>query len=372
MKFTKVGAIALSALIVSGCAAQRDLAEGGFDYLEVEDRGQLVVPEGLNMPAQRAQYRLPQLSAEQQTGSIGSAVSVRSPRQVLTLAPGSRTEDGISETRLAFDAVEGISDLPAWVWSGVESVVGNMGAEIVVNEPESRIVTARFEQEHYTVTRPGFLNRLRRVRDTYTSMQTIEVAMQSAPHRRSAVIDARVSDISWYVNGREMSRQDTPVMLQRDLEAGVLNRVSAHLNTNYSADRMADARRGVEIRQTETADGFAAIAFESSFNVAWGLMPSILENIGFILDDFNQSEGVLYTAYEPEGKRGFFKRLAFWRSRDGGPLPLRAGTEVEFNVDERDGVVYIIANIDDQPVSAEQISAWMPAFVEAFRVQTEE
>lgn len=372
MKFSKVVVAALSAVVISGCASHRDLAEGGFDYLEVEERAELTAPEGLQVPVQRAQFRLPQLSAEQREGSIGAAVSVRSPRQVLTLAPGSRVEEGSAETRLAFDAVEGISDLPNWVWSGVEAVFADLGVEIVSHDPQERIVTARFEQEQYTITRPGFFNRLRRERDVYSSMQVISLEMQAASHRRSAVIDANVSEVAWLVNGREASSQDTPVMLVRELEANILNRVSLHLNRNYAADRMADARQGIEISQVDTPDGLAAISFRTSFNVAWGLMPSILENVGFEIEDFNQSEGVLYTEYAPGGKRGFFSRLAFWRSRETGNLPLAVGTEVEFSVDERDGVIYLVATIDEQPISAEQLQAWMPVFAQAFREQTEE
>ncbi len=372
MKFNKVWIVALGALVISGCAAQRDLAEGSFDYLEVEDHGALNAPENLDVPQQRAQYRLPTLSSEQQEGSIGQAVSVRSPRQVLTLAPGSRVDEGSNETRLAFDAVEGITDLPDWVWRAVVAVVGDLDAEIIENNPQERIVTARFTKEQYSLGREGFINRLRRVRDVYASEQVLTIEMQAASHRRSAVIDARASEITWLENGNPVSAQDTPVMLQRELEAGILNDISAYLARNYANEQIADARRGVEIRQSETADGFAAIVFDSTFNVAWSLMPGVLENSGFVIDDFNQSEGVYYTSYEPAGKRSFFRRLAFWTDTERGELPLTVGTEVEFNVDDRDGVIYVIPYIDEEPASAEQVAEWMPVFARAFREQTED
>ncbi|WP_157981218.1 outer membrane protein assembly factor BamC [Aliidiomarina iranensis] len=372
MKFNKVWVVALSALVLSGCAAQRDLAEGSFDYLEVEDYGSLNAPEGLEVPQQRSQYVLPTLSAEQREGSIGQAVSVRSPRQVLTLAPGSRIEEGSNETRLAFDAVEGISDLPNWVWNGVVAVMGEMGAEIVEESPQERIVTARFTREHYQLGREGFFNRLRRERDQYTSEQVITIEMQAASHRRSAVIDAQASEIAWLENGNPVSSQDTPIMLQRELEAGVLNQISAYLARNYSADQIADARQGVEIRQGETADGFSAIVFDSNFNVAWSLMPGVLESVGFVIEDFNQSEGIYYTIYEPAGKRSFFQRLAFWRGTEQGELPIELGTEIEFNVDDRDGVIYVIPYINEEPASAESLAEWMPSFARAFREQTQD
>lgn len=372
MKFNKVLIVALGAVMVSGCAAQRDLAEGSFDYLEVEDHGALTAPEGLYVPQQRAQYRLPTLSTEQREGSIGQAVSVRSPRQMLTLAPGSRVDEGSNETRLAFDAVEGITDLPDWVWRAVVAVIDELDAEVIEHNPQERIVTARFSKQHYTLGREGFINRLRRVRDEYTSEQVLTIEMQAASHRRSAVIDARASEITWFENGTPASAQDTPVMLQRELEAGILNDVSAYLARNYSSDQIADARRGVEIRQGETADGFAAIVFDSNFNVAWSLMPGVLESSGFVIEDFNQSEGVYYTSYEPAGKRSFVRRLAFWQAKERGELPITVGTEIEFNVDDRDGVIYVIPYIDEEPATAEQVAEWMPVFARAFREQTED
>lgn len=367
MTFNKLGIIGLAVVLVSGCAAQRELAEGGFDYLEVEDRGQLTFPSDLEARPQRAQFQIPPLSEQQRGGSLGKAVSVRSPAQVLTLAPGSRVDEASRETRIAFDAVEGIEDLPNWVWDAVEVVVAETGATVVERDAERLIVTAPYRIEQYSQRRGGFFSMFRRDRIRFASEQALRIEMQAASHRRSAALDVTATDIRWLRDGQAVARQDVPVMLQRDLEVGFLNNVSRHLARGYESERLQAAQAGIDLRRGENADGNAAFILDSSFTVAWALMPGVFERSGFEIEDLNQSEGIYYTAYEPGGKRGIFRRLAFWSRAAEGDLDLSRGTDVVFTVDERDGVTYIVAQIDDEPVSAEQLDAWFPVFARAFR-----
>lgn len=371
MTLNKLGIIGLAVILASGCAAKRELAEGGFDYLEVEDRGQLTFPSDLDARAQRAQFQIPELSEQQREGSLGPAVSVRSPAQVLTLAPGSRVDEATRDTRISFDAVEGVEDLPSWIWNAVEEVVAETGARIVERDNERLIVTAPYRKEHYSQRQGGFLSLFTRNRINFSSEQVLRVEMQSASHRRSSTLDVTATDIQWLRDGRAVARQDIPVMLQRDLEADFLNAVSRRLAVSYEGERLQSARAGVEIRRGETADSSAALILDSSFNVAWALMPGVLERVGFAIEDLNQSEGTYYTSYEPGGKRGFFRRLAFWSRSAEGDLDLSRGTDVVFTVDERDGTTYIVAQIDDEPVSAAQLDAWFPVFADAFRDNTD-
>lgn len=367
MTFNKLGIIGLAVVLVSGCAAQRELAEGGFDYLEVEDRGQLTFPEDLEARQQRAQFQIPPLSDQQRGGSLGEAVSVRSPAQVLSLAPGSRVDEATRESRIAFDAVEGISDLPSWVWDAVEEVVAETGAQIIERDSERLIVTAPYRIEQYSQRRGGFFSLFSRERIRFSSEQALRIEMQAASHRRSAALDVTATDIRWLRNGQAVSRENVPVMLQRDLEVGFLNQVSQRLARSYEGERLQAAQLGIDLRRGENADANAAFIIDSSFTVAWALMPGVFERAGFAIDDLNQSEGTYYTSYEPGGKRSIFRRLAFWSRAQEGDLPLDRGTEVVFTVDERDGVTYIVAQIDDEPVSAEQLDAWFPVFARAFR-----
>ena len=59
---------------------------------------------------------------------------------------------------------------------------------------------------------------------------------------------------------------------------------------------------------------------------------------------------------------GIFRRLAFWsRAQEEGDLPPDRGTKVVFySRRARDGVTYIVAQIDDEPVSAEQTGRLVP------------
>ena len=70
------------------------------------------------------------------------------------------------ESRIAFDAVEGISDLPSWVWDAVEEVVAETGAQIIERDSErlNRRDSKPYRIEQYSQRRGGFFSLFSRER----------------------------------------------------------------------------------------------------------------------------------------------------------------------------------------------------------------
>ena len=77
-------------------------------------------------------------------------------------------------------------------------------------------------------------------------------------------------------------------------------RASAYKQRNLGIGGEEGLRRG------ENADANAAFIIDSSFTVAWALMPGVFERAGFAIDDLNQSEGTYYTSYEARWQTGAY------------------------------------------------------------------
>ena len=81
-------------------------------------------------------------------GSLGEAVSVRSPSasSFISSRVVALTKQHVNHV-LPLTPVEGISDLPSWVWDAVEEVVAETGAQIIERDSERLIVTAPYRIE---------------------------------------------------------------------------------------------------------------------------------------------------------------------------------------------------------------------------------
>ncbi|WP_194755450.1 outer membrane protein assembly factor BamC [Aliidiomarina indica] len=365
MKFKYVVLLAMGVAMVSGCTSSRDLADGGFGYLDVEERPPLVIPENLEERPSQTQFEVPAKTPEMQNAPKGAAVSIRSPRQILALAPGSRVEESSRTSTLSFDAVDGVSDLPAWVWSEVERILRDSGANFAEYEDERLIVTDRFRMQQHTIPRTGFFNRIRGQRVAVESEQTLTVAMTAPSHRRTVSVTVNADQINWLEDGRAVREDRLPAMLQRNIEADFLNTLSSNLNQSYTAGRVAAVQTGLEFDISETADGYPAVRFFGDFNTGWIIWPGVMADLGFVVEDLNQTDGMYYGEYQPGGKRGWFSRM--FRRGERGPLDLARGTEVNFSVDEENGLVFVVPMIDGNPIDRSMLDAWVPALEEAFR-----
>ncbi|RUO35192.1 outer membrane protein assembly factor BamC [Aliidiomarina sanyensis] len=365
MKLARFGILVLGVALASGCTSRMEVAEGSFEYLEIEERSALIIPEGLEERPQRSQFAIPEKTPGMDGAPKGRFINIRSPRQVLTLAPGSRVDDASQASAISFDSVEGVANLPGWVWAEVERSLEGLGATAIESETERRIVTDRFRIEQYRVPRRGFFNRIRGSRVIVESEQSYVIDMTVPAHRRSATLAVEVADIRWIVDGSVVPSNEMPAQIRRDLEVDLLNTISSNLNQRYMQGRVASAQEAIDIVVGTTSDGQAAFQFDADFNTAWVVFPGVLRELGFEIDDLNQSEGMYYTEYQPGGRRGWIRRI-FSRGEQG-PLDIPRGTDVTFSVDSVDGVASIVPTINNEPISRERLESWLPAMQNAFR-----
>ncbi|MCL5049233.1 MAG: outer membrane protein assembly factor BamC [Firmicutes bacterium] len=361
MKFWRGFAIAATVAAVAGCASQRDQAQGGFDYLEIDERPPLLVPEGMTAVAQNPNFRIPE--AARTDGPLGPSVTIRSPRQVMPLVPGSRVEEGSRAARIWFDAIEDMNNVADWVWEELLALVEDQGYGIEDMQEKDYLRTQMIERDQGSRARAGFFNRLRRDRIDFSAEYSLFVNMQAPTHGRSAMLEVDASNIRYFEDGSERT---LPMFLQRELEASFLNDLSMRMQRNFERQRVAQVRSTRALRHAESPQGDPAFALDTSFEAGWVMMPGVFEYLGFIVEDLNQTDGVYMVNYQPGGRRGFFSRLAFWRSSDRGMLDLPRGDDYEFQLDARDGVLYVVIRYRDEVLDEETMDRIFPVLAEAF------
>lgn len=362
MKFWRGFAISATVLVIAGCSSQRDQAQGNYDYVTLQERAVLIVPEGMTSVAQNPQFSIPQ--SEVASGPVGRQISIRSPSQVMPFVPGSRIEEGNRESRIWFDAIEDMNNVADWVWQELIALIEADDISIESMDEMSRIQTGQIESEQGTRSSGGFWATLaRRNRVELTATYNVAINMQAPAHGRSAMVEVEAKDITWLEGGQP---QAAPALLQRQLEANFLNDLGMRMQRNFEQQRVAEVRATRALRHAESPQGEAAYALDANFEAGWVLMPGVFEYLGFEVEDLSQTDGIYYVDYQPGGQRGFFSRLAFWRSQEEGLLGLPRGSGYEFQVDEVDGVFYIVIRHNDELLDEEVMDELFPVFAEAF------
>ncbi|CUS49231.1 MAG: beta barrel protein translocation lipoprotein component BamC [Idiomarinaceae bacterium HL-53] len=354
-------------LVLTACSsAQYDKPDGTFDYVNIPERDQLETPEGLELQTDTAIYAVPLLPTAADDAVIGDDVSIRPPRQLLAVAPGSRVEESSRESVIYLDTVDGIANLSNSVWEHMIDVVDRLGVSYERDRETNTIITERFTILQYERSRPGLANVLNRDKIVTESEQAFELTFTVAGHGRSGALTAKAIEPTWIVDGQT---QSVPMNFERMLERDLLNDVSLELERSYQTNRAVFSDRNIDIQTGVSTNDEPAFVMNTDFSNAWVLFPEMLEALGFDIEDLNQSEGIYYTTYNPFSERSWFSRLAFWKGDEMGPLGLEEGSEVRFLLDDRDEQVYVIPKIEDEALSAEQLQAWYPFVVEAFRAE---
>lgn len=358
----RLGVSLLTVAILAACSSTRDVADGNFDYLGLEKTPEISETEDLYLRRADYKYKVPELS-ENSPALLGKAVNIRPPLQVIAAAPGSRIEEGKSESIIYFDAVEGVTNLKQSIWEHTLRTLDELDAPYETDVNTGRIYLPRFEHL-IRQERQGGISRLFNKKYTKTtSEQALEVQLNVASHGRSADLSIHVIEPTYFVNGVQ---QSLPMGFERRFEVDLINQISIAMERSFRTDRSLFVNQVVEVALGESGNGNPAYVLETDFQSIWVLLPNVFETLEFTIEDLNQAEGLYYTYYEPYGKKRWYHALAFWRKNKIGELGLANGTEVQFGVDEVEGVVYITPLINNEPISQEMLRDWHTFVQKAF------
>ncbi|MCU8159152.1 outer membrane protein assembly factor BamC [Vibrio vulnificus] len=296
MKFSRQLVLSSLAVFVlsacSGSATQRRQAKDDFAYLETPPLEQWQLPEGAT-PQFYPNYNIPQ---GEFAGGIGKQVDIRPPQQILELIPGARYERNQGEVTLWLIKQEEADE----VWQTVKDMLAERQIPIDMQSDthiETGWVTWRSEDEEMEIGSRYAIDRF------------------EANNRHGFKINL----IEWR-EGTELK----PVTLTNKERYNVF--MTNLVTSQYDQVKRDEAQRRAQelvkqipITMGTDRSGFPVIIARTPYNVLWQRLPTILPQMGFTIDERNQSQGTIKAKYaSPDDE--------FWNEIGVKPMEMKSGT----------------------------------------------
>ncbi|HFQ4941668.1 TPA: outer membrane protein assembly factor BamC [Vibrio vulnificus] len=296
MKFSRQLVLSSLAVFVlsacSGSATQRRQAKDDFAYLETPPLEQWQLPEGAT-PQFYPNYNIPQ---GEFAGGIGKQVDIRPPQQILELIPGARYERSQGEVTLWLIKQEEADE----VWQTVKDMLAERQIPIDMQSDthiETGWVTWRSEDEEMEIGSRYAIDRF------------------EANNRHGFKINL----VDWR-EGTELK----PVTLTNKERYNVF--MTNLVTSQYDQVKRDEAQRRAQelvkqipITMGTDRSGFPVIIARTPYNVLWQRLPTILPQMGFTIDERNQSQGTIKAKYaSPDDE--------FWNEIGVKPMDLKSGS----------------------------------------------
>ncbi|NOH81986.1 outer membrane protein assembly factor BamC [Vibrio sp. RE86] len=312
----------------SGSATQRRQAKDDFEYLNTPQLQEWTLADGAT-PEFYQNYNIPQ---GEFSGGIGREVDIRPPQQVLELIPGARAERQQGETTLWLLREDEVDK----VWQTAEKMLSERN--IAIREQTA----TRIETDWVTWT---------------SEDEDVEIGARYEIQRVAAGgrYGFRISLIDWREAGKEMPVTATN---KERYNALMTNLVTAR----YDLDLREEAARKAEelvkkipITMGSDRSGFPVIIARTPYNVLWQRLPQLLPEMGFTLEERNQSQGTVKAKYaSPDDE--------FWNDIGVKPIGLSSGTYTFLFGDLGNRTSINVTDSAGKPVEEQLLEDMVPVF----------
>lgn len=326
MKFSRQLVMSSMALVVlSACSsdpAQRRQADDGFTYLNNQATATLEYPQG-NTPTFYQDYVIPNGNYQ---GPIGQQVDIRPPQQVLALIPGARIEEGSDGIRFWFASAQ----VQAQTWQSL--IDGLEQRQVEMKRADDSIET-------------GWINWTRSDEE-----RNFNARYQLSKVNRAGRPGLLVELVEW--------RQDGKVQQPAEQDKQRYTSIMANLvTTQYDeAQRQAQERQArnrqldIALQMGKDRSGLPVIIARADYGIIWERMATLLEPIGFNIEDRNQSQGSIDTEYKAADSD-------FWQAIGQPKLPINRG-EYTFLIGDLENRTSInITDSKGKPLSEDKLEA---------------
>ncbi|EEX92953.1 lipoprotein [Vibrio orientalis CIP 102891 = ATCC 33934] len=276
----------------SGSATQRRQAKDDFEYLNTPPLEEWTLADGAKRQFY-IDYKIPQ---GEFTGGVGREVDIRPPQQVLELIPGARAERQQGETTLWLLREDEVEK----VWQTALTMLEER--QIGVREQTA----TRIETDWVTWTSEDEDGEL-------GARYAIERVAAGGRH------GFKISLIDWREAGKEMPVTATN---KERYNALMTNLVTARYDLDLREEAARKAQelvKKIPVTMGTDRSGFPVIIARTPYNVLWQRLPKLLPEMGFTLEERNQSQGHVKAKYaSPDDE--------FWNDIGVKPIALKSGT----------------------------------------------
>ncbi|OEF23982.1 outer membrane protein assembly factor BamC [Vibrio rumoiensis] len=325
----------LAVLVLSACAGdpeKRRQAKDDFAYLDTTLDQQWVIPSDAQ-PQFYPQYRIPKGNY---TGNTGPDVDIRPPQQVLELIPGARVEKSNNDVTLWLINQDELDK----VWDLIHTVANEKNITLKTDTAttiETDWVNLSAEDESFPIAGRYLINRLEPAGRYGFKVSLIEFRENNKNVELTPDIKDRYSSnmVNYITN--QYDKQVTEEARIRALE--LVNKVPVTMGLDRS--------------------GLPVIIARAPYNLVWSRLDDVLPQIGFAIEDKNNSQGTIETKYESPDDE-------VWQKLDVEPLTIenRKYTFLVGDLDNRTSIN--VTDADGKPISQEELNSLSPVLQAMF------
>ncbi|MFV9997655.1 MAG: outer membrane protein assembly factor BamC [Arsenophonus endosymbiont of Dermacentor nuttalli] len=273
-KVIKLAGLSLAVLLVACTTNQRHKRQvsGGESYLNTPPLKKLTIPEGMSLPLENGEYDIPPAN---QNGTVGKALDIRPPIQILSLLSYTQIENSLTASRLFLSNTAENSAL----WSQINYILQQKAIKVEQNnEPEHSLITD-------WITWPRG--------DEDIPLQT----------RQKIQLDSQNNQIVITVTNEGMKQGEEsisdPLEIQR-YNILMLNELIDSINKLRNSATSSDVQGRytiIDVQSGSDSSGLPQIIVCAPYDVVWERLPSVLESIGIQVGDRSRASGAISLTY---------------------------------------------------------------------------
>ena len=310
-------------------ACSMSLEQKKIDYKSAGKAPSLEVPPDLSAVSQDDRFAVPDTSGRgSATYSAYNKERVANPQRdganLLPELSNAHVERAGSERWLVVKAT------PEQVWPVVREFWQENGFLIKTENPETGIMETDWAENRAKIPQDVIRNVLGKVLDSlYSTPERDKFRTRLEPGKDTGTTDIYISHRGMYevIQGGDGGSGTVwePRPADPGLEAEFLRRLMVRFGVEQSRAKelLAADSAPVRAKLTRLADGGSKLALDDPFDRAWRRVGLALDRVGFTVEDRDRSQGIYYVRYidpETDGdnnvKKGWFSKLAFWRSNN--------------------------------------------------------
>ena len=310
-------------------ACSMSLEQKKIDYKSAGKAPSLEVPPDLSAVSQDDRFAVPDTSGRgSATYSAYNKERIANPQRdganLLPELSNAHVERAGSERWLVVKAT------PEQVWPVIREFWQENGFLIKTENPETGIMETDWAENRAKIPQDVIRNVLGKVLDSlYSTPERDKFRTRLEPGKDTGTTDIYISHRGMYevIQGGDGGSGTVwePRPADPGLEAEFLRRLMVRFGVEQSRAKelLAADSAPVRAKLTRLADGGSKLALDDPFDRAWRRVGLALDRVGFTVEDRDRSQGIYYVRYvdpETDGdnnvKKGWFSKLAFWRSNN--------------------------------------------------------
>ena len=329
---TRISLMLLATLIgLGGCS----FMEGKkIDYKSAGSVATLEAPPDLILPSADNRYAVPESTASRGSAVYSAYDKDRAGKPAIEGARLLPKTDKVQIERAGSQRWLVVDATPAEVWPLVKDFWQELGFIINIESPEVGVMETDWAENRAKIPQDSIRSFLSKAIDgLYSTAERDKFRTRLEPSINGKGTEIYISHRGMYEvfegtqSGGDQGQGRTmwqPRPADPELEAEMLRRLMVRFGVeeNRAETMLADKSAPPKASINKTAGAAQILILPETFDRAWRRVGLALDRVGFTVEDRDRVAGLYFVRYvnpdqeTKEEKKGFFSKLAFWRSKE--------------------------------------------------------